>query len=303
MKKLALHWAVLLVTLMTGASSVTKRAIQVQKPTGSFKTLHTFGGGTDGAYPVASLIRDRSGNLYGTTLFGGANGDGTVFEVSYSKGGWKETVIYSFGGGADGIEPWGSLTFDKTGHLYGTTMNGGINGYGTVFELSHKKSGWEETVIYTFSWKDGANPIAGVVFDKSGNLIGTTALGGSSGFGTVFELTLSGGKWTQTILHNFAGYPNDGTAPNSLLTSDNLGNLYGTTEYGGSSGQCGSSWGSGCGTAFELTPSSGGWSETVLQNFCFCPEGMQPLGLLLFRGSFLGTSGGEELMGMATYSS
>ena len=150
MKKLVLHLVLLFVTLRTGASSVTKRVAQVEKPTGSFKTLHTFGRGIDGTFPVASLIRDTSGNLYGTTRFGGANGDGTVFKVSYSNGHWKETVIYSFGGGADGIEPWGGLTLDKTGHIYGTTMNGGINGYGTVFKLNADGTGF--TVLKNFDY-------------------------------------------------------------------------------------------------------------------------------------------------------
>ena len=158
------------------------------------KVLHNFGSGADGNYPPAGLIRDAAGNLYGTTLYGGAHNYGTVFELSASAGGgWTETVLHSFNNdGTDGWYPQAGLIFDAAGNLYGTTARGGAyTYYGTVFELSPNGSGgWTETVLHSFgNGADGVFPFAGLTFDAAGDLYGTTYLGGTYDEGTVFELT------------------------------------------------------------------------------------------------------------------
>ena len=168
---------------------------------GSESALYSFSGGSDPKFPYAGLIFDKAGNLYGTTEFGGANNQGTVFEIiPNSNGSWNETVLYSFTGSTDGGQPYGSLVLDAAGNLYGTTNFGGSSncnlGCGTVFELTPGSGGWSETVLYTFTGgSDGREPYARLLSDASGNLYGTTMLGGnigsvcSTGCGTVFKLT------------------------------------------------------------------------------------------------------------------
>ncbi len=214
--------------------------------------LHSFGSGTDGASPFVGLIFDAAGNLYGTTTYGGTYGVGTVFELTPTAGGdWLETVLYSFGinGLSDGGYPWAGLIFDAAGNLYGTTFYGGTYNRGTVFELTPMSGGgWTETVLHSFNpnnGTDGFNPYAGLIFDAAGNLYGTAYYGGSYGGGTVFELTpAAGGGWTETVLRSF-GNGTDGFWPYAGLIFDHAGNLYGTTEYGGTHNY---------GTVFELTP-------------------------------------------------
>ncbi len=213
----------------------------------------------DGQSYQANLIPDTSGNLYGTTLDGGAYGYGTVFELKRSSNGkWDEVVLHSFQQ-SDGQSPRGGLIFDSKGALYGTTEAGGARNYGAVFKLLPRSDGtWSETVLYSFAGgTDGAGPQAALIFDPSGNLYGTTLYGGGPGCyggygcGTVFKLSpSSGGSWIEALLYaldNIAGnYPVAG------LILDSSGNLYGTTEYGGSGTGCGYS--QGCGIVFEITP-------------------------------------------------
>ncbi len=178
---------------------------------------------------------------------------------------------YRFRAGTDGDAPESELVFDQSGNLYGTALFGGgsancvgSSGCGVVFELSPKSGGgWTGRVLYSFSGADGASPWAGLIFDATGNLFGTTEDGGSSGGGVVFELSPSGGNWNQTILYNFTG-GSDGGSPTAKLTFDAAGNLYSTTEVGGDSSQCSF----GCGTVFKLTLGSrGSWTESVLHTF------------------------------------
>jgi uncharacterized repeat protein (TIGR03803 family) len=215
--------------------------------------LHAFTGGKDGANPQGSLIRDKAGNLYGTTTAGGTSNLGTVFKV-YGK---IETVLYSFAGGTDGADPQARLAMDATGNLYGTTAKGGTSGNGTVFKLAPPKiqgGTWTESVLYNFgTGTDGANPVAGVSFDTAGNLYGTTSAGGAYGYGTIFQLT-PGTKWTENILHSFQ-HADDGDVPYAGLISDKSGNFYGAASGGGTGGG---------GTVFELTPSNGNWTFKVL---------------------------------------
>jgi uncharacterized repeat protein (TIGR03803 family) len=286
------------------------------------KVLHHFGGGEDGASPLAGLILDAAGSLYGTTQAGGAYNSGTVFELSpTADGGWTEKVLHSFNpDGKDGIAPLAGLVFDAKGNLYGTTVAGGSNcgqigGCGTVFQLSHSSSGGlTEKILHDFgSRDDGVQPRAGLIFDSTGNLYGTTYHGGSSadcgseGCGTVFELTPgAGGGWTETILHNFDDTSTDGALPNAGLILDGDGNLYGTTVFGGaftSTSSCQMTVGrGGCGTVFELTHAAGGdWTVSILHSFeAGATDGSQPLAGLIFdaSGNLYGTTaGGGEIRG------
>src|SRR5664280_840402 len=215
------------------------------------QVLHSFGNGADGREPVAGLILDTAGNLYGTTVAGGTYGDGTVFELTPAAGGnWTEQVLHNFNSdGTDGTNPNAGLIFDATGNLYGTTPDGGTYAYyGTVFELTPDGSGgWTERVLHSFgNGTDGSSPYTGLVFDAAGNLYGATLYGGTYGAaGTVFELTpAGGGTWTEQVLHNF-GSGTDGANPYAALVRDAAGNLYGTTNYGGTNND---------GTVFEITP-------------------------------------------------
>jgi hypothetical protein len=262
-----------------------------------FQVLYNFAGGTDGYQPQAGVVAGSAGNLYGTTSGGGTGsselcsfGCGTAFEVSppaKAGGAWTETVLYRFSGESDGAIPLGKLVLDGQGNLYGTAFQGGdvnvtdcanglvMTGCGLVFELSPPTSPgspWTETVIHTFEGPDGGYPQAGLVFDVSGNLYGTTDGGGAFpycgenyllGCGVVFELSppaQSGGSWTYAVLYSFTG-GNDGSLPVSGVSFDAAGNLYGTTYTGGES--------SG-GGVFELSPpqaQGGDWMEATLYSF------------------------------------
>jgi len=265
--------------------------------------LHTFAG-KDGLVPSGGLIQDASGNLYGTTQYGGENygvgasiGDGVVFELSPASGGaWTETVLHSFSDShTDGGGPLTGVVIDGAGNLYGTTPNGGSHNSGVVYELTPTSGGtWTEAVLYTFA-KPSPGPQA-IVVDAAGNLYGTTSVGGPPGQGTAFELTPSGGgAWTKTGLHNFGTAP-DGIQPDSGLAFDGSGNLYGETYYGGTHDD---------GTVFELKPQSGAggvWTEEVLHSFhAEATGGISPVGGLIFdgKGNFYGTTsqGGADQYG------
>jgi uncharacterized repeat protein (TIGR03803 family) len=266
------------------------------------KVLYSFGQtSTDGIVPAAGLIFDARGNLYGTTTLGGANGKGTVFELSPASGGsWTEKVLYSFGATTnDASEPYGGLIFDAKGNLYGTTKFGGPHTVtygtggtgGTVFELSPASGGaWTEKVLYDFgaSTTDGAYPLASLIMDGAGDLYGTTQYGGTYTYGTVFELVPgSGGTWTEKIIHSFNLNGIDGSMPEASLIFDGQGNLYGTTYGGGSDISFG-----GLGAVFELSPSVGGtWTEQVLFSF-LGSDGDYPIGNLVFdnAGNLYGTA-------------
>jgi uncharacterized repeat protein (TIGR03803 family) len=220
-----------------------------------FSVLHSFASGSDGAYPEAGLLRDRAGNLYGTTANGGTSNDGTVFRLGADG---KEKVLYSFGGSADdGADPLSSLIEDKAGSLYGTTKYGGTGNAGTVFRLGRNGS---ETVIYSFTGgSDGANPSAGLT-RHAGKLYGTAQSGGASGRGVVFSLASDG---TETVLYSFTG-GDDGGTPFAGLIVDRADNLYGTTYEGGTYGQ---------GTVFEISASG---AESVLHAFTGGSDGGRP---------------------------
>jgi len=266
--------------------------------------LYNFTGGSDSGYPMSRLTSDGAGNFYGTTAGGdGAGGFGTVFELSPNgSGGWNETVLYSFTGGADGSHPWYSpVILDSAGNLYGTTYQGGTYGGGAVFKVDPRG---RETVLYSFCSPgcfDGMSPESGVIMDSAGNLYGVNS-------GGVFELSPSGGGWTyQSIytlyeysitpagltmdaagnifgvsastvfevsknpygywdggpIHTFTGAPKDGDTAYGTLVLDKDGNVYGTTYYGGLKNN---------GTVYKLSPitqgkKKGQWKEKILHSF------------------------------------
>lgn len=242
------------------------------------KVLHNFNTvGTDGYYPLSSLVFDASGNLYGTTEWGGAYNSGTVFRLKPGTNHkWTEKILHSFSdNGTDGSAPYAALVFDKAGNLYGTTTAGGTSrtgcggqGCGIVFELKHASGGeWVETILYSFlaNGKDGYKPWGGVILDAAGNVYGTTNLGGpanggcSSGCGIVFKLAPTAkGKWTETVLHAFKKNNQDGYLSAAGLTLDKDGNLYGTTFYGG---------GFDDGTVFAMVKADKKWTEKVIHDF------------------------------------
>jgi uncharacterized repeat protein (TIGR03803 family) len=215
--------------------------------------LHTFTG-PEGSSPSGNLIFDGAGNLYGVTSGGGDYGKGVVFELTPAPGGWTYAVLYSFKGGLDGEFPVGKPALDALGNLYGATAGGGARNCGTVYQLAPAQDGWSENVLYAFTCgKDGANPEAGVTLGSKGNLYGTTFDAGSfsgpcgswQGCGTIFKLqALPGRGWKFKVLHTFQG-KGDGTNPQSTLTWDTAGNLYGTAMGAGAKG---------FGTVYQLSP-------------------------------------------------
>ncbi len=260
---------------------------------GTESALYSFAGGSDPKLPYAGLIFDKAGNLYGTTEFGGTNGQGTVFEITPTSSGWTETVLYNFTGSADGGQPFASLIFDSAGNLYGTTNFGGSSncnmGCGTVFKLTPGSGGWTESVLYAFTGgTDGREPYARLRFDTAGSLYGTTLLGGnigsvcSEGCGTVFKLKPGTSGWTESVLYAFQG-AGDGAAPYDGLALDAAGNLYGTAYTGGASAD---------GVIFKLSPGSSGWTESVLHTFKGLSDGKYPYGDLILdaAGNLYGTA-------------
>ncbi len=266
-------------------------------PTGQAQTLtvlHAFSG-LDGDLPFAGLTLDRAGNLYGTTYQGGAAGFGNVFKLSHEGSGWVLSNLYSFQGGRDGEHPQARVVFGPDGTLYGTTTNGGNgNGFGTVFNLRPSATicraiqcPWTETVLYRFTGgTDGRYPQYGdLTFDAAGNLYGTTAYGGDpscnrsgGGCGVVFELSRSGGGWTESVLYAFPGAPESGAEPFSGVTFDSAGNLFGTTFLVDS-------------TVYELSPSGSGWTQTILHTLSG-DDGAYPIGGVAFdqQGNLYGTT-------------
>jgi uncharacterized repeat protein (TIGR03803 family) len=259
-------------------------------PASAKSYIYAFKGGSDGDFPTAGLVADKSGDLFGTTTSGGSGcsspGCGTVFEKPANG---NETVLHSFTGGSDGAIPESTLVIDSAGRLFGTASVGGGSsgcggGCGVVFEVQHAATGWTERILYSFcslsKCSDGATPVAGLAMDSSGNLYGTTYNGGTStncasGCGTIFELSNNGGTWTETVLYSFCGCSQnnviDGAYPHApLLLEGSSGSLFlfGTTEFGGNSTNICSSVVTGCGTVFALSNVSGTWAETQLYAFC-----------------------------------
>ena len=265
------------------------------------KVLYSFGGyEADGVYPNSSFVADGAGNLYGTTTLNGiCSGCSVIYELSpNSNGTWSESVLYTFSCDylfhlcPDGAMTFGGLAIDKAGNLYGTTYFGGVagcpflagNGCGVAFELSPPGAvggSWTYTVIYNFcsvgaDCQDGAGPVAPLTINESGNLYGTTFIGGQNqipdftdGAGTVFELSRSSGVWTESVLYNFCSVQQgssclDGYGPGNALTIDAAGNLYSSAYYGGNPGSAG--------VLFKLSQGTNGWTDTVLRQIVIEPD-------------------------------
>ncbi len=247
---------------------------------GTETVLYSFGAKPgDGLQPVAGLVRDGAGNLYGTTYIGGVHGNGTVFELSPDG---TETVLVSFND-PDGQSPWGNLLRDSAGNLYGTTAEGGTLDNGTVFKVF---ASGKESALYSFAGgpNDGQYPSSGLIQDSSGSLYGTTAGGGVAERGAVFRVSKPG---ADTLLYSFGGPP-DGEGPAAGLLRDASGNLYGTTVAGGLAEGCGSQGLQGCGTVFKLTPAG---TEAVLYTFTDGADGGVPYSGLVMdsKGNLYGT--------------
>ena len=275
-----------------------------------FSVLHMFQGAPSDGYVAQGLIADSSGNMYGSTVYGGAKhpydctiGCGTIYQVSQTG----DTVLYSFKAASGGaFLPSGRLVAHN-GVLYGTTGAGGTTNHGTIFELTQspsKPGKWIETVLYNFQGppRDGDDAEGIAIVDGSGALYGTTFMGGSgthcffaaSGCGTVFKLrppSSSTRTWTESVLHSFSGNP-DGAAPGPDLVVGGKGVLYGTTEYGGTSTRCPYQ---GCGTLYRLDGQGNTSTSTTLHSFnvnSSVSDGSLPSGALVAdaHGTLYGTT-------------
>jgi uncharacterized repeat protein (TIGR03803 family) len=261
--------AVLVVTLFTTLAATRPALTQTETTLYNFCSITFCPDGTD---PHGFVVMDSSGNLYGTTFYGGAYGKGTVYKLATDG---TETVLYSFGASSssDGKWPMAGVILDGEGNLYGTTAAGGTNdtnsgGAGIAFKISPEGT---ETILHEFgaSSKDGTIPTGSLLMDHSGNLYGTTQGGGSNYYGTIFKISAGG---TESILHTFAA--SDGEYPPDNLISDKEGNMYGTAPSGGSHND---------GTVFEITPKG---VFTVLYNFgASSTDGTRPFANLVFDGA------------------
>ncbi len=254
------------------------------------KLLYQFSGSPDGAGPGPGvLVWDQAGNIYGTTMSGGFANAGTVYKMTKSGNSWMEVPIYTFTGPDGGI-PYGGVILDDNGNLFGTTIAGGLYGWGNVFELKYTNGvGWTETVLYSFeNSTDGWLPYAGLARDSMGNLYGSAAGGGSGGGGTVFELSPVGDTWEFKLLYSFSGQQGMYCVANALgpvapLTFDSAGNLYGTTYCDGANSS---------GNIFKLTNTQNGWHYTSLYDFTGSADGATPIGKVAIDadGTLYGTA-------------
>lgn len=276
------------------------------KRDGSYKesVLYSFcpqAGCEDGSYPRSDVIRDATGAIYGTTLYGGSKNSGVVFKLTPSSSGYTESVLHAFTG-ADGLYPEAGVVADAGGALYGTTATGGGSGCdtgcGVVFKLTPSGSQYTETVLHAFTGgDDGTDPYAGLLLDKHGNLFGVTAEGGGTGCygngcGVVFEMKRAGTAYSESVLHAFAG--TDGSAPVATLAFGKQGEIYGTTSSGGLHRG---------GTVFAMRHAHSSYEFRSLYNFCKlakCADGEAPLGgVVLYGNAIFGTTwqGGAKSVG------
>ena len=330
------------------AGPFSKASPQTVKPTET--VLYSFTGNPDGQYPDSTLVEDAAGNFYGTTEYGGINGNGSVFKLTpagsgtytesvlwsfsyYTDGGdpqgvivdssgalygvtldgaandlgavfkltpgpsgYTESILHTFQGNNDGEYPSGTLAIDSAGDLYGTTMSGGLDTAGTVYELANSGSAYTYSQIYFFqSYPDGASPQAGLLLTSSGALIGSASSGGKNNDGAIFQLTPAGsGSYTERLLYSFNGPKKDLGNPYSAIVADASGNLYGSGYDGGAKYR---------GGVFKLTPSGGGYKESVLYSFTTSRKnGYFPQSSLLLdqSGNIYGTthSGGIDNVGI-----
>lgn len=290
----AIRFMIALTTLAFAATTIASAQFA---PT----TLYTFPSNFPGV-AVSGLVRDGSGNLFGTTVFQGSCGNpelcGTVFELSpASGGGWTQTTIYS---ATQAGQTFGfPLVMDGAGNLYGVAYSGGTSGYycshgcGSVFELSPTSGGWTYTVLHNFDGGNGGNPNGALILDGAGNLYGTTQLGGTAkccGRGVIYQLSPTAGGWVETVLHRFTG-GTDGGEPLVGPVMDGSGNLFGTASLGGNS--------SNFGTIYKLTSNgSGGFHFQTIHTFIGGAKGNTPVAPVIVDGA--GNLYGTTLSGGST---
>ena len=247
--------------------------------------LQTFTGPNGAGPQVENLVFDSSGNIYGTTQGGGLYDSGVTFELTPSEGGYTETILHSFGLGTDGRAPLAGIVFDTAGNIYGTTDLGGTGSpqtchgsCGTVYQLVPSNGGWVENVLVDFDVTNGQHPYGNLIIDGSGNLYGTTAIGGQNGGGVVYELAPSGGGFTYSVLYSFSS-----CGSRAGLAEDAAGNFFGVCYTGGANQD---------GWIFELTNCSQGCNVVDLHDFDGS-DGMNPYGspVLDASGNLYGTTG------------
>ena len=287
---------------LTLAALAVLLALAPSANTQTLSVLHTFEG-TDGAGPGA-LAMDSVGNLYGSSVRGGiqncsspGNFCGTLFELANNNSSFAFHTLYEFQNNQDGWSPNSPLTLDDGGNLYGTTLDGGIEGGGgTVFrlwpackDLGCNQIAWNKTILYRFGNCDGAGTNGGLVFDNTGNLYGTTIeMCGHTG--QAYELSPArklNGTWNKKTLRVFYGPPFDGRWAVGPMTFDRVGNLYGSTLGGGNSD---------LGTVYRLSPVGNQWSECVLYSFTGMSDGRKPIGNVIFDGvgNLYGVTNGDS---------
>ncbi len=266
--------------VLSAAAAISPASLSAQ----TYKVLHTFSGGADGATPLAGLSMDRAGNLYGTAFYGGTlDGDcqyagcGTAFKLTPVGSNWIFGTLYSFLGQNDGANPEARAMVGPNGSLYGSTRRGSIvNLRPPPNRPPSAFSSWINNTLYLFpgDGSGGAFPEGDLAFDQAGNIYGSVDAGGGGncyeGCGLVYKLTPSGSGYTESVIYAFQGAP-DGGGPNGVVFGPD-GNLYGTTFNGGTNGQ---------GTVFRLVPSGGGWTEQVLHSFQY-NDGINPGGGVIF---------------------
>lgn len=270
--------------------------------------LYAFNDIPDGSYPTGGVAFDSKGNLYGATRFNGPNSCacGIVYKLSpTSNGPWTETVLHAFSGAFDGNSPYGMVTVDAHGNVFGSTLTGGTvntvctHGCGVIYRLAPTTAGtYNFSRLFAFNGADGGSPNGDLVIDKSGNIYGATNSGGKTSSlcpftycGTVFELVKqTNGGWKQIVLHDFTG-GSDGATPRDGVTLDSSGNVFGSAGYGGEQVCTGLGYPPGCGTAFEISPSSTGWTFNAIYEFTG-GDGEIPNGNLVISksGNLFGTT-------------
>lgn len=246
--------------------------------------LYKFTGADDGAEPAfGALAFDKAGNIYGTTTWGGQYPEyGNVYELTRNNGQWAFNILYSFTGHLDGGSSWTGVTFDASGNLYGITTDGGEYGGGTAFELTPSGQSWTLTPLHQFvPSTDGYESFGNLIFDSSGDLLGTNRYGGPGNAGGVFELTPYNDSWEFGVLYSFTGQ----NGPQASLAMDPAGNLYGTSVEGGQYD---------VGFVFKMTPSGSGYDYSVLHNFTGGTDGGYPYGQIVLdaNGNLYGATEG-----------
>jgi uncharacterized repeat protein (TIGR03803 family) len=252
----------------------------------STQVAYSFAGDEDGEYPSTELVIDGSGNLYGTTVQGGEFGGGTVFQLTPSG---DHNVLYSFRGSTDGGQPYGGVTLDADGNLYGSAVVGGNggsceDGCGVAYKLTNVGGTWTQTVMHSFTGGlDGSGPGSGLTLDAHGDLFGMTPTGGAYGLGVIYQLHSVSGTWHFRVIHAFTGGDDGSSGSAGRLLLDSAGNLYGAATTGGANQK---------GTVFEMKRRGSDWNYRVLYAFKGMPDAGFPYGGLLFdgRGRLYGTT-------------